>query len=45
MLESINPPLSAEKARAAAYCVIATGERRFDGCFLFSKGAIGPDGE
>jgi L-fucose mutarotase len=44
MLESINPPLSAETARTA-YCVIATGELRFDGCFLFSKGVIGPDGE
>ena len=33
-----------EKA-AAAYCVIATGERRFYGCFLFSKGVIAPDGE
>jgi L-fucose mutarotase len=28
-----------EKARTA-YCVIATGERRFYGCFLFSKGVI-----
>jgi L-fucose mutarotase len=27
-----------------AYCVIATGERRFYGCFLFSKGVIPPDG-
>jgi L-fucose mutarotase len=44
MLESISPPLNAEKARAA-YCAIATGKRRFDGCFLFSKGVIGPDGE
>ena len=33
-----------EKAKAA-YCVIATGERRFYGCFLFSKGVIGPDAE
>ncbi|KRP91399.1 L-fucose mutarotase [Bradyrhizobium sp. USDA 4518] len=33
-----------EKAKTA-YCVIATGERRFYGCFLFSKGVIGPDGE
>lgn len=33
-----------EKAKAA-YCVIATGERRFYGCFLFSKGVIAPDGE
>lgn len=31
-----------EKAKAA-YCVIATGERRFYGCFLFSKGVIPPD--
>jgi L-fucose mutarotase len=28
-----------------AYCVIATGERRFYGCFLFTKGVIPPDGE
>ncbi|RXH20313.1 RbsD/FucU family protein [Bradyrhizobium guangzhouense] len=33
-----------EKAKAA-YCVIATGERRFYGCFIFSKGVIAPDGE
>ncbi len=33
-----------EKAKAA-YCVIVTGERRFYGCFLFSKGVIAPDGE
>lgn len=33
-----------EKAKTA-YCVIATGERRFYGCFLFSKGIIAPDGE
>jgi L-fucose mutarotase len=32
-----------EKAKAA-YCVIATGERRFYGCFVFSKGVIPPDG-
>jgi L-fucose mutarotase len=25
-----------------AYCVIATGERRFYGCFLFQKGVIPP---
>jgi L-fucose mutarotase len=31
-----------EKAKAA-YCVIATGERRFYGCFVFSKGVIPPD--
>jgi L-fucose mutarotase len=33
-----------EKAKTA-YCVIATGERRFYGCFLFSKGVTAPDGE
>jgi L-fucose mutarotase len=33
-----------ERAKQA-YCVIATGERRFYGCFLFSKGVIAPDGE
>jgi L-fucose mutarotase len=26
-----------------AYCVVATGERRFYGCFLFTKGVIPPD--
>ena len=26
-----------------AYCVIATGERRFYGCFLFTKGVLPPD--
>jgi L-fucose mutarotase len=26
-----------------AYCVIATGERRFYGCFIFTKGVIPPD--
>jgi len=26
-----------------AYCIIATGERRFYGCFAFTKGVIGPD--
>ena len=26
-----------------AYCVIATGERRFYGCFVFKKGVIPPD--
>ena len=28
-----------------AYCVIATGERRFYGCFLFCNGVIAPDAE
>jgi L-fucose mutarotase len=32
-----------ERAKKA-YCVIATGERRFYGCFIFSKGVIPPDG-
>jgi L-fucose mutarotase len=32
-----------EKAKTA-YCVISTGERRFYGCFVFSKGVIPPDG-
>ena len=31
-----------ERAKQA-YCVIQTGERRFYGCFLFSKGVIPPD--
>jgi L-fucose mutarotase len=31
-----------EKAKRA-YCVIATGERRFYGCFIFGKGVIPPD--
>ena len=26
-----------------AYCIITTGERRFYGCFLFTKGVIPPD--
>lgn len=26
-----------------AYCVIACGERRFYGCFIFAKGVIPPD--
>ena len=30
-----------ERARAA-YCVIATGETRFYGCFIFKKGVIAP---
>jgi L-fucose mutarotase len=31
-----------ERARQS-YCVIATGERRFYGCFVFQKGVIPPD--
>jgi L-fucose mutarotase len=26
-----------------AYCVVQTGERRFYGCFLFTKGVLPPD--
>ena len=33
-----------EKAKTA-YCVVVTGERRFYGCFLFTKGVIPPDGD
>lgn len=31
-----------DRARKA-YCVIATGERRFYGCFILKKGVIAPD--
>jgi L-fucose mutarotase len=31
-----------QKAKTA-YCIITTGERRFYGCFLFTKGVIPPD--
>jgi len=31
-------------AAGAAYAVVATGERRFYGCFLLRKGVIAPDG-
>jgi L-fucose mutarotase len=31
-----------EKAKKA-YCVIQTGERRFYGCFILTKGVISPD--
>jgi L-fucose mutarotase len=30
-----------ERARQS-YCVIATGERRFYGCFVFQKGVVPP---
>lgn len=33
-----------ERAKKA-YCVIQTGERRFYGCFAFTKGVIPPDGD
>jgi L-fucose mutarotase len=32
-----------ERAKRA-YCVIATGERRFYGCFALTKGVVPPDG-
>ncbi len=32
-----------ERAKKA-YCVIQTGERRFYGCFAFTKGVLPPDG-
>jgi L-fucose mutarotase len=32
-----------ERARCA-YAVVATGERRFWGCFVFAKGLVTPDG-
>ena len=31
-----------ERAKQS-YCVVATGERRFYGCFIFTKGVIPPD--
>lgn len=31
-----------ERAKSA-YCVVATGERRFYGCFSFKKGVIAPE--
>jgi len=31
-----------ERARKA-YCVVQTGERRFYGCFIFTKGVIAPE--
>jgi L-fucose mutarotase len=30
------------EAARRAYCVIATGERRFYGCFIFKKGVLAP---
>jgi L-fucose mutarotase len=32
-----------ERARSA-YAIVATGERRFWGCFVFAKGVVPPDG-
>jgi L-fucose mutarotase len=42
------PPVQREvqaETRRAEGRSIATGERRFCGCFLFTKGVIPPDGE
>jgi L-fucose mutarotase len=39
------PPVPPSMKRQRRPSVIATGERRFYGCFLFNKGVIGPDGE
>jgi L-fucose mutarotase len=33
---------SYERARQA-YCVVRSGERRFYGCFIFTKGVVAPD--
>ena len=41
-LKSIERFAFYEKARKA-YCVIQTGERRFYGCFVLTKGVIPPD--
>lgn len=41
-LKSIERFAFYEKAKSA-YCVIQTGERRFYGCFVLTKGVIPPD--
>ena len=41
-LKSIERFAFYEKAKKA-YCVIQTGERRFYGCFVLTKGVIPPD--
>ena len=41
-LKSIERYAFYEKAKKA-YCVIQTGERRFYGCFVLTKGVIPPD--
>jgi L-fucose mutarotase len=41
-LKSIERFAFYEKAKQA-YCVIQTGERRFYGCFVLTKGVISPD--
>jgi L-fucose mutarotase len=43
-LKSIERFAFYEKAKKA-YCVIQTGERRFYGCFVLTKGVIPPDGQ
>jgi L-fucose mutarotase len=41
-LKSIERFAFYERAKKA-YCVIQTGERRFYGCFVLTKGVIPPD--
>ena len=41
-LVSIERMAFYERAKQS-YCVVATGERRFYGCFIFTKGVIPPD--
>ena len=41
-MESVERFAFYERAKKA-YCVIQTGERRFYGCFAFTKGVIPPD--
>lgn len=43
-LKSIERFAFYEKAKKA-YCVIQTGERRFYGCFVLTKGVIPPDAQ
>ncbi len=40
-MQSIERFAFYERAKKA-YCVVATGERRFYGCFVFKKGVIAP---
>ncbi len=40
-LDSIDRFAFYDKAKTA-YCIVATGERRFYGCFSFKKGVIAP---
>lgn len=41
-MSSVDRMMFYEHAKDS-FCVITTGERRFYGCFIFSKGVIGPD--